>query len=89
MATIGEVIESVVALLACIWQQWTACKLRLQEANKLWRRHRRTNVWFRDGGPMVELGGKTKKKQEVMDAILASLEGPYEDAEVLRFNILF
>ena len=38
---------------------------------------------------MVELGGKTKKKQEVMDAILASLEGPCEDAEVLRFNILF
>ena len=38
MATIGEVIESLVALLACIWGQWTATKLRLQEATQAYLR---------------------------------------------------
>ena len=94
MATVGEVIESLVLLLACIWGQWTATNLRLREANKLRRRLRRTYVWFRDGGPMVELGGKGKGKkaqeqQGVMDAILASLEGPLDAAKVLRINTLF
>ena len=89
MATIGEVKEQLQKSLACNWLQWTNNKLRLQEADKLCRKQRKTWVWFRDDDPMVELGGKGKKKKEALDDLKLSLEGPLAQGEVLRFNILF
>ena len=71
------------------WKQWKWGLLRLAEARALVKALRASHVEQRDGGLMGVGVGKPKKKQVVVDGLLAKAEADVAQAELLSYSLQF